>query len=140
MATLFWLLFSAAAFWLLVKHILSFFKAPEEEHKPLIQIYFNRDLDKKYSIKGINLSGIDDSYLGDHDGTAKAITDNDYDPYAVAIYVGKKRVGWLPAGCVDVHKAIMELGGSIDVYVYIGKATDDDDGHEFYYGKVQLGL
>ena len=97
-------------------------------------------IEGEYSIKGINLSGITDKYLGSCEGTAKAVTGNDYDPYAVAIYVGKKRVGWLPAGCVDVHKAIIELGGSIDVYVYIGKATDDEDGHEFYFGKVQIGL
>jgi hypothetical protein len=137
MATLFWLLFSAAAFWLLIKLIRSYFKVPEEEHKPLVQIYYNMEREERYSIKGINRSGIDDSYLGDHDGTAKAITDNDYDPYAVAIFVGKKQVGWLPAGCVDVHKEIMELGGDMNVHVYIGKAVDEDDGHEFYFGKVQ---
>ncbi len=138
MATLFWLLFSAAAFWLLIKLIRSYFKVPEEEHKPLVQIYYNMEREERYSIKGINLSGINDKYLGEHDGTAKAITDNDYDPYAVAIFVGKKQVGWLPAGCVDVHKEIMELGGSMDVDVYIGKAVDEDDGHEFYYGKVEF--
>lgn len=97
-------------------------------------------IDDEYSIKGINRSGITDKYLGDFDGVAEAVTGNSYDPYAVSIYVGKKRVGWLPAGCVDVHAAIMEQGGSIDVHVYIGKAVDEDDGHEFYFGKVRPGL
>ena len=97
-------------------------------------------IEGEYSIKGINMSGITDKYLGHTDGTAKAVTDNGHDPYAVAVYVGKKRVGWLPAGCIDVHEAIMELGGTIDVHVYIGKATDEEDGHEFYFGKVQPGL
>jgi hypothetical protein len=97
-------------------------------------------IENEYSIKGINMSGITDKYLGDNEGTAKAVTGNAHDPYAVAIYVGKKRVGWLPAGCVDVHTAIKERGGTISVHVYIGKATDDEDGHEFYFGKVQTGL
>jgi hypothetical protein len=97
-------------------------------------------IEKEYSINGINMSGITDKYLGHHDGVSKAITDNDHDPYAIAVYVGKKRVGWFPAGCVDVHEAIMELGGTIDVHVYIGKAMDEEDGHEFYFGKIQTGL
>lgn len=99
-----------------------------------------RGIEAEYSIKGINMSGITDKLLGNHDGTAKAVTGNDYDPYAVAIYVGEKRVGWLPAGCVDVFSAIMERGGSMNVHVYIGKAVDEDDGHEFYFGKVQTGF
>ena len=111
-------------------------EVPRRKKKPQIQ----RGIEGEYSIKGINMSGITDKYLGDHDGIAKAVTGNDYDPYAVAIYVGKKRVGWLPAGCVDVHAAIMEYGGAIDVRVYIGKATDEEDGHDFYFGKVQPGL
>ena len=97
-------------------------------------------IEGEYSIKGINMSGINDKYLGHHDGVSKAVTDNDHDPYAIAVYVGKKRVGWFPAGCIDVHEAIMELGGTIDVHVYIGKATDEEDGREFYFGKVQPGL
>lgn len=101
-------------------------------------VKLQRGIEGEYTIKGINMSGITDKYLGHTEGTAKAVKGNDYDPYAVAIYVGKKRVGWLPAGCIDVHEAIMGLGGSINVHVYIGKATDEEDGHEFYYGKVIL--
>ena len=122
----------------LVVVYLLFFNGDEPKEKPRAKKPVLRyGIEGEYSIKGINPSGINDKYLGNHDGTAKAITDNDYDPYAVAIFVGTKRVGWLPAGCVDVHKEIMELGGSMDVHVYIGKAVDEDDGHEFYFGKVQ---
>jgi len=135
MATWFWIIMGV-----LVLGILFFGHDEPKDNgrtkKPTLQ----HGIDEEYSIKGINKSGITDKYLGDSDGTAKAVTNNDYDPYAVAIYVGKKRVGWLPAGCVDVHKAIMERGGSISVDVYIGKATDDEDGHEFYFGKVQIDL
>ena len=111
-----------------------------EESKKKKKVTLQRGIEGEYSIRGINRSGITDKYLGHFDGIAEAVTDNKHDPYAVAVYVGKKRVGWRPAGCIDVHEAIMELGGSIDVHVYIGKATDDDDGHEFYFGKVQPGL
>ena len=135
MATWFWIIMGVIVVFLL------FFNGDKPKGKPTSKKpVWRYGIEGEYSIKGINKSGITDKYLGSHDGTAKAITDNDYDPYAVAIFVGKKQVGWLPAGCVDVHKAIMELGGSIDVYVYIGKATDDDDGHDFYFGKVQPGL
>jgi hypothetical protein len=104
------------------------------------KVTLQQGIEGEYTIKGINMSGITDKHLGHFDGIAKAITGNDYDPYAVAIYVANKRIGWLPAGCVDVHTAIKELGGSIRVHVYIGKAVDEDDGHEFYFGKVQTGL
>ena len=135
MATWFWIIIGLVVVFLL-------FTAGDEKKskRSSKKAAVQHGIEGEYSIKGINMSGITDKYLGSCEGTAKAVTGNAYDPYAVAIYVGKKRVGWLPAGCVDVHKAIMELGGSIDVYVYIGKATDDDDGHEFYFGKVQPGL
>jgi hypothetical protein len=132
MATWFWIIIGLVVVYLL------FFNGDKPKEKPRAKKpEWRYGIEDEYSIKGINLSGINDKYLGNHDGTAKAITDNDYDPYAVAIFVGKKQVGWLPAGCVDVHKEIMELGGSMDVDVYIGKAVDEDDGHEFYFGKVR---
>jgi len=140
MDKLFWFLFSAVALWFLVKLILSFFKAPKEEHNPLMDIDYNLDLEDEYSIKGINLSGIDDRYLGDFDGVAVAHRDNRHDPYAVAIYINDKRIGWLPAGSVGAHVAIMAAGGTVIVHGYIDKAEDEDTGREFYYGKVRLYL
>ena len=144
MATLFWLFFSAAALWVLIKVILSCFKAPEDKHNPLMDIDYNLDLEEEYSIKGINKSGIDDRYLGDFTGTAVAYRNNRYDPYAVGIYINDKRIGWLPAGSVGAHAAIMAAGGTVKVYGYIAKATEDDDdenaGNEFYYGKVRLDV
>ena len=138
MATWFWIIMGLIVVFLLFLLFTNSDKPKDEGRakKAVLQ----RGIEGEYYIKGINMSGITDKYLGGHDGIAKAVTGNDYDPYAVAIYVGKKRVGWLPAGCVDVHAAIMERGGSISVHVYIGKATDDEDGHEFYFGKVQPGL
>lgn len=134
MATWFWIIIGLVVVFLL------FSNCDKQKGSRTKKATIQHGIEAEYSIKGINMSGITDKLLGDHDGTAKAVTDNDYDPYAVAIYVGKKRVGWLPAGCVDVHSAIMKLGGSIDVHVYIGKAVDEDDSHEFYFGKVQTDL
>lgn len=124
--------------WLLIKVVFSSSKAPKEEHNPLTEIDYNLDLEDEYSIKGINKSGIDDRYLGGFEGAAVAFRDNPYDPYAVGIFINDKRIGWLPAGSVGAHVAIMAAGGTVKAYVYIAKATDEEDGHEFYYGKVRL--
>ena len=91
---------------------------------------------RAYSIKGINHANLDDSYLGEHDGYIQAITDNEHDPYAVAVYVGEKRVGWLPRGNSRIHGELLEIGGTLDVRIIISKAYDEDDGHPFYHGKV----
>ena len=43
---------------------------------------------------------------------------------------------------MEINERITAILSHYDLSVneFIGKATDDDDGHEFYYGKVQLGL
>jgi len=144
MDKLFWFAFSAAALCVLIKVVISFFKAPEEKHNPLMDIDYNLDLEDEYSIKGINMSGINDRYIGPFEGIAVAHRDNRYDPYAVGIYINDKRIGWLPAGSVGAHAAIMAAGGTAKVHGYIAKAREDDDdenaGNEFYYGKVRLDV
>jgi len=141
MDKLFWFLFSAVALWLLIKLVIINFRPQKKEKpNPLTGIDYNLDLEDEYSIKGINLSGIDDRYLGDFDGVAVAHRDNRHDPYAVAIYINDKRIGWLPAGSVGAHVAIMAAGGTVKVHGYIDKAEDEDTGREFYYGKVRLYL
>ncbi len=124
----------------LIKVLSSSSKAPKEKHNPLTEIDYNLDLEDEYSIKGINKSGIDDRYLGGFEGAAVAFRDNPYDPYAVGIYINDKRIGWLPAGSVGAHVAIMAAGGTVKAHGYIAKAKEDDDedGDEFYYGKVRL--
>lgn len=92
--------------------------------------------DYDYSIKGINFCGLDDSMLGDFFGTARALKSNKYDPYAIGVYIGSKRVGYLPAGNKVLHARLMSCGGS-DVEGYIAKG-EGEDGREFYYGKVKL--
>ena len=89
-----------------------------------------------YNIKGINYCGVTDSMLGDFIGTARALKSNPHDPYAIGIYRGNKRVGFLPGGNSELHTKIMSVGGSVDADGYIAKS--DDGGCIFYYGKVNL--
>lgn len=89
-----------------------------------------------FSIKGINFCNLDDSMLGDFAGTARALKSNPHDPFAIGIYRGNKRVGFLPRGNQELHERITALGGSVDAVGYIAKA--EEDGKTFYYGKVNL--
>ena len=90
---------------------------------------------EKYSIKGINMREIDDSCLGDFMGTARALKSNKFDPYAIGIYIGSKRVGWFPRGNARLHDEITARGGSVPVEGYISTFTNDD-GELLYYGRV----
>ena len=49
-----------------------------------------------YKIAGINLQKLTDRYLGAFKGTLKAEEYNAFDPKAVAIYRGQKKVGYVP--------------------------------------------
>lgn len=89
-----------------------------------------------FTIKGINFANIDDSYIGDHDGYIKAVTDNPKDPYAIAVYVEKKRVGWLPGGNSMMHSELLDIGGRAKVHLTIDKSYDSYKRKPFYHGKV----
>ena len=94
----------------------------------------------EYSIKGINFRDIDDTMLGDFEGYVRALKSNRYDPYAIGVYVGNRKVGYLPRDNKDLHKAIMLMGGTAAADGYIAKDSAED-GRTFYYGKVRvLGL
>lgn len=111
----------------------------EEVVRPTITVTRREDSqDYTFSIKGINFRELDDSLLGDFVGTARALKSNPHDPYAIGVYIGSRRVGFLPGGNADLHARILEMGGSVDAEGYIAKGTDEDDGHEFFYGKVTL--
>ena len=89
-----------------------------------------------FTIKGINFANIDDSYLGEHDGYIKAVTDNPKDPFAIAVYVEKKRVGWLPGGNSKMHADLLAIGGRAKVHLTIDKSYDTYKRKPFYHGKV----
>ena len=92
----------------------------------------------QYNIKGLNLRGLDDSILGDFYGTARSLKSNPHDPHAIGVYVGSRRVGFLPRGNDELWQTIMDRGGIVDAIGYIAKAEDEQTGRPFYYGKVSL--
>lgn len=106
--------------------------------KPTISVAVTTDDDAgyEYSIKGINYRNIDDSMLGDFIGTVRALKSNPHDTYAIGVYCGNKRIGFLPRGNKELHAKIVACGGSVDAEGYIAKA--DDGERTFYYGKVNL--
>lgn len=91
----------------------------------------------EYSIKGINFQDIDDTMLGDFEGYVRALKSSRYDPYAIGVYVGNRKIGYLPRGNKDLHNAIMLIGGTAAADGYIAKDSAED-GRMFYYGKVRV--
>lgn len=102
-----------------------------------VSMEVNEVPDYPYSIKGINYADIDDTFLGDFFGYVRALKSNRHDPHAVGVYVKNRRVGFLPKGDAQLHARIMALGGSVGAEGYIAKGTGDD-GHVFYYGKLDI--
>lgn len=103
-----------------------------------VSITTEDDTEYEYSIKGINFRDIDDSMLGDFVGTARALKSNSHDAYAIGVYRGNRRVGFLPRGNKELHAEIIARGGSVRVDGYIAKAEGEADGRTFYYGKVNI--
>lgn len=142
-----WLKVSGAVFVILV--VVWFLKIDAEEKKkhklkadprPQARVELSMETtevpDYPYSIKGINFCGLDDSYLGDFEGTARALKADKYDPFAIGVYIGSKRVGWLPKGNAELHGHILEAGGSVPCEGWISKGNDAS--HSFYYGRVDV--
>lgn len=102
-----------------------------------VSMEVNEVPDYPYSIKGINYADIDDTFLGDFFGYVRALKSNRHDPHAIGVYVKNRRVGFLPKGDAQLHARIMALGGSVGAEGYIAKGTGDD-GHVFYYGKLDI--
>jgi hypothetical protein len=92
----------------------------------------------EYPIKGINMNNVNDDCLGDFAGYVRALTGNTHDPYAIGVYVRNRRVGYLPRGNKSLHARLLAAGGSADAVGYIAKARDENDGHEFYYGFLNV--
>ena len=102
-----------------------------------VSMEVNEVPDYPYNIKGINYADIDDTFLGDFFGYVRALKSNRHDPHAIGVYVKNRRVGFLPKGDAQLHARIMALGGSVGAEGYIAKGTGDD-GHVFYYGKLDI--
>ena len=90
--------------------------------------------DEPIPIKGINFCDIDDSMIGDFEGYIRIQKSNRHDPYAIGVYKGRKRIGYLPRG----SKELLEEGGKADAEGYIVKRVDEESGRKFYYGEVEF--
>lgn len=99
------------------------------------EIFF--DDEYRYDIAGINYRHLDDSYLGNFEGTVIVEPDNEYDPLAIAIYLGKKKVGYLSRkDNYLIHEKLEKIGGKTHCSGYIDKATED--GRSYYYGRINI--
>ncbi len=92
---------------------------------------------REFSIKGINFRELDDTMLGDFMGYVRALKSNPHDKYAIGVYVGNKKVGFLPRGNKELHEKLIANGGTAGADGYIAKG-ESEDGRLFYYGKVNV--
>lgn len=89
-----------------------------------------------YNIAGINFRGLNTSHLGRFSGTLRLEEDNPHDPDAVAIYRGRKKVGYIPrSSSAAVHDDLQKEGGEANCegYIYI---FFDEYGAEKFAGKI----
>ena len=89
-----------------------------------------------YSIAGINFRKLDDSHTGPFDGTLQIEPDNPHDSKAVAIFRGRKKVGYIPKEYnEDVFDCLLKMGGHSPCIGYI-HTFFDDEGKKRFAGKV----
>ena len=89
-----------------------------------------------YSIAGINFRKLDDSHTGPFDGTLQIEPDNPHDSKAVAIFRGRKKVGYIPKEYnEDVFDCLLKMGGHGPCIGYI-HTFFDDEGKKRFAGKV----
>lgn len=94
--------------------------------------------DEPIPIKGINFCDIDDSMVGDFEGYIRIQKSNRHDPYAIGVYKGRRRIGYLPRGNKELYQRLLEEGGKADAEGYIVKRVDEESGRKFYYGEVEF--
>lgn len=92
----------------------------------------------KIPMVGMMHRNLDRSDLGKFEGWAEAETDNEHDPYAIAIYREDYiHVGYLPRGNSELHELIESEGGRVHCYGFIACERLDDYGEpEYYYAAV----
>lgn len=89
-----------------------------------------------YSIAGINYRKLDYSHIGPFEGTLQIEPENQYDSKAVAIFRGRKKVGYVPKEFnEDVFNELLKMGGHGPCIGYIHTFFDDED-EERFAGKV----
>lgn len=87
---------------------------------------------QKYSIAGVCYRNLPITSIGKFNGYAFAETDNEHDPYAIAIYNdAHTHLGFLPRGNRSLHSYIIKEGKKVHAYGYIGCDSNDN-----MYGEV----
>lgn len=110
---------------------------PEEEFHDWCRAYSADVIG--YNIAGINFRHLDYSHIGEFDGTIRIEEGNPYDENAVAIYRGRKKVGYIPRDhSAEIHQLLENSGGSAScsgfIYYFI-----DEELRERFAGKIIIG-
>lgn len=93
-----------------------------------------------FSIAGANFRNLDETHLGEFIGKLKLEPDNPYDKNAIAIYRGRKKVGYIPRGMTILLKEQFKInGGSMECFGFIHTFINED-GLERFAGTVIPGI
>ena len=75
---------------------------------------------EKFPIRGAHYRNLPIEMVGKFNGYAIAQRDNEYDPYAIAIYNDSGvHLGFIPRGNYHLHQYISEEGGRVHAYGYL---------------------
>ena len=81
----------------------------------------------KFSIAGVYYRDLPITMVGKFNGYAIAQIDNEHDQYAIAIYNdNEQHLGFLPRGNDSLHSYILNDGGKVHAYGYIGCRNDGE--------------
>lgn len=73
-----------------------------------------------FSIAGANFRNLDETHLGEFSGKLKREPDNPHDTNAIAIYRGRKKVGYIPRDeTILLREQITINGGTLDCFGFI---------------------
>ena len=96
-----------------------------------------RKISGEYNLAGVNFRGLDEEDTGDFEGVIRREPNNKYDRNAVAVYVGEKKVGYIPrAKNAPVARFLERKGGEWPCTGYIATGYDEDREENFFYGSV----
>lgn len=98
----------------------------------------NNEATEVFSIKGLNFHDIDESMVGAFRGYVKIQRNNKYDRYAIGVYIDGDEIGHLPRGNKALFNKIAAKGGKVRATGFIDIGEDQEDGHLYFYGEVEV--
>ena len=96
------------------------------------------EVTETFSIKGLNFHDLDESMVGPFKGYVKIQRNNKYDRYAIGVYIDGEEVGHLPRGNKALFNKIAAKGGKVRATGFIDMGEDQEDGHLYFYGEVEV--